>query len=103
MRCPRCKSDSEVVDSRPTSDGFIRRRRLCVNGHRFKTWESTFAPSRQRWARKNGAAAVAKWRAANPEKVKRLRDREKISREAREESTKTGEPVKAIRKRWGLE
>ena len=42
-------------------------------------------------------------RAANPEKVKRLRDREKISREAREESTKTGEPVKAIRKRWGLE
>ena len=34
------KGDTSVVDSRPTEDGTaIRRRRLCVCGHRFTTFE----------------------------------------------------------------
>ena len=41
MLCPFCKSeDTSVVDSRPTEDGTaIRRRRLCVCGERFTTFE----------------------------------------------------------------
>ena len=41
MLCPFCREkDSSVVDSRPTEDGTaIRRRRLCVCGHRFTTFE----------------------------------------------------------------
>ena len=41
MLCPFCKErDTSVVDSRPTEDGTaIRRRRLCVCGHRFTTFE----------------------------------------------------------------
>ena len=41
MLCPFCREkDTSVVDSRPTEDGTaIRRRRLCVCGHRFTTFE----------------------------------------------------------------
>ena len=41
MLCPFCREkDSSVVDSRPTEDGTaIRRRRLCVCGERFTTFE----------------------------------------------------------------
>ena len=41
MICPICKKgDTSVVDSRPTEDGTtIRRRRLCVCGQRFTTFE----------------------------------------------------------------
>lgn len=41
MRCRYCLSDdSRVVDSRPTEDGTIRRRRECTNcGRRFTTYE----------------------------------------------------------------
>ena len=41
MICPICKKgDTSVVDSRPTEDGTtIRRRRLCVCGERFTTFE----------------------------------------------------------------
>lgn len=41
MRCRYCLSDeSRVVDSRPTEDGNIRRRRECMNcGRRFTTYE----------------------------------------------------------------
>ena len=41
MICPFCKKgDTSVVDSRPTEDGTaIRRRRLCVCGERFTTFE----------------------------------------------------------------
>ena len=41
MICPFCREkDTSVVDSRPTEDGTaIRRRRLCVCGHRFTTFE----------------------------------------------------------------
>ena len=41
MLCPFCREkDTSVVDSRPTEDGTaIRRRRLCVCGYRFTTFE----------------------------------------------------------------
>ena len=41
MLCPFCREkDTSVVDSRPTEDGAaIRRRRLCVCGERFTTFE----------------------------------------------------------------
>jgi transcriptional repressor NrdR len=41
MICPcEKKGDTSVVDSRPTEDGTaIRRRRLCVCGERFTTFE----------------------------------------------------------------
>ncbi|MDO4799483.1 MAG: transcriptional regulator NrdR [Bacillota bacterium] len=42
MRCPFCSSaDSKVIDSRPTEDGYvIRRRRECVTcGQRITTYE----------------------------------------------------------------
>lgn len=42
MRCPFCgKSDSKVIDSRPTDEGNnIRRRRECIGcGKRFTTYE----------------------------------------------------------------
>ena len=41
MICPcEKKGETSVVDSRPTEDGTaIRRRRLCICGHRFTTFE----------------------------------------------------------------
>ena len=41
MLCPFCREkDTSVVDSRPTEDGTtIRRRRLCICGQRFTTFE----------------------------------------------------------------
>lgn len=42
MKCPKCScTESKVVDTRPTDDGFkIRRRRECIEcGHRFTTYE----------------------------------------------------------------
>lgn len=41
MKCPFCgKDNTKVIDSRPTEDGAIRRRRQCENcGRRFTTYE----------------------------------------------------------------
>jgi transcriptional repressor NrdR len=41
MRCPFCEnSDTRVIDSRPTEEGYaIRRRRECDCGKRFTTYE----------------------------------------------------------------
>lgn len=44
MQCPYCGSDSQVVDSRVTSDG-VRRRRSCNRcKRRFTTYERVSAP-----------------------------------------------------------
>ncbi len=37
--CPVCMGNTKVIDSRSTGDHSIRRRRKCVNGHRFTTFE----------------------------------------------------------------
>ncbi|MGI6201296.1 MAG: transcriptional regulator NrdR [Christensenellales bacterium] len=41
MKCPYCNCmDSKVIDSRPTENAAIRRRRECINcGKRFTTYE----------------------------------------------------------------
>lgn len=41
MKCPKCNyTDSKVIDSRPTEEGSIRRRRECLScQHRFTTYE----------------------------------------------------------------
>ena len=41
MQCPKCKSDTNVVDSRPSGEE-VRRRRQCAKcGYRFTTYEIT--------------------------------------------------------------
>lgn len=45
MNCPYCSGDSQVVDSRTSSDG-VRRRRLCTAcKRRFTTYEQIAPPS----------------------------------------------------------
>lgn len=39
MKCPECEAETSVVDSRKV-EGTTRRRRECVEGHRFTTQES---------------------------------------------------------------
>lgn len=39
MRCPECEAETAVVDSRKV-EGTTRRRRECLEGHRFTTEES---------------------------------------------------------------
>lgn len=39
MKCPECGADSSVTETRPYEEYFLRRTRLCFNGHRFKTLE----------------------------------------------------------------
>ena len=42
MLCPICGSgNNDVVDSRTTADGIVRRRRSCECGIRFTTYELT--------------------------------------------------------------
>ena len=44
MNCPKCKTDTKVIDSRPIEDNKIRRRRECLKqkcGYRFTTIEIT--------------------------------------------------------------
>jgi transcriptional repressor NrdR len=45
VRCPYCESESQVIDSRLTSDG-VRRRRTCPEcKRRFTTYEKLGAPN----------------------------------------------------------
>lgn len=50
MNCPKCKSKTTVIDSRPLTDGIgFRRRHKCLScQHRFTTAESIVPDSRQR-------------------------------------------------------
>lgn len=44
MRCPNCKNESQVIDTREAENS-IRRRRECLNcQHRFTTYERTEIP-----------------------------------------------------------
>lgn len=41
MLCPKCGGDTGVVDTRPTANNTIRRRRTCIAcGHRLTTFET---------------------------------------------------------------
>lgn len=94
MICARCKADSQVLDSRPTAEGAIRRRRQCANGHRFTTWES-----RQRPDTRDRAAYHAARYAAKPPEAKQ---RASLRAKARAEAKRTGEPAEAIYQRWDV-
>jgi transcriptional regulator NrdR family protein len=39
MKCPYCDSWSDVLQTRDSAAGGLRRRRRCANGHRFSTTE----------------------------------------------------------------
>jgi transcriptional regulator NrdR family protein len=39
MKCPVCKTFTEVLETRTRADGVTRRRYLCANLHRFTTLE----------------------------------------------------------------
>lgn len=39
MKCPICGAPTEVKDTRPHKKGYIQRRRVCFNLHRFQTYE----------------------------------------------------------------
>lgn len=60
MKCPMCgTSDSKVIDSRPSPDGYsIRRRRECIGCHkRFTTFE-TVESVQQFVIKKNGEKEI---------------------------------------------
>ena len=44
MKCPRCGTDGEVLDTRVRPDGSRRRRYVCAKKHRFSTLEQIAAP-----------------------------------------------------------
>jgi transcriptional regulator NrdR family protein len=39
--CPECQADSHVIDTRPSYKR-LRRRRVCLNKHKFSTYEVPF-------------------------------------------------------------
>ena len=39
MKCPVCKTYTEVLETRKRADNITRRRYLCANMHRFTTME----------------------------------------------------------------
>lgn len=41
MLCPECGSPSEVIETRPFRQVFLRRRRRCTRGHPFSSYEVT--------------------------------------------------------------
>jgi len=46
VQCPVCHNDSNVVDSRTTADGSVRRRRVCSScKRRFTTYERVGSPN----------------------------------------------------------
>lgn len=55
MNCPDCGKQSDVIDTRPVP-GFIRRRRECLNYHRFTTVEMVGTPDALRGLLKAAAA-----------------------------------------------
>ena len=99
MICPKCKSETRVVNSRPHRDDatVIQRRRWCDDcGHKFNTQEATVdIVARRRLMR----ASRAKWRAAK-------RQAESHERQIRKfvagEVAASGRPRAVVRQAAGL-
>ncbi|GJE43496.1 hypothetical protein [Methylobacterium soli] len=105
MICPKCASDTRVVDSRPAEDGaIIARRRACMTcGHRFGTQESTFDVVAHR---ARGRRTKAAWLQRTPREVRLGAQRGydatyKVRSAAREEAAATGRPVADVLRQWG--
>lgn len=67
MNCPRCGATSGVVETRVMTSLTTRRRRECVNGHRFTTIEipsQAYGSARQRLAvfARTTAQRIALWK-----------------------------------------
>ena len=109
MNCPQCQAGTMVSDTRHTRANTIRRRRECTFcGHRFTSYETTTPPERA--GRKplplspeRRAFLRAFDAARTPEQRKARYTRDRLRRDAREESRRTGEDVKLIYARWGCE
>jgi transcriptional regulator NrdR family protein len=44
MKCPRCDTEGQVLDTRVRPDGVRRRRYVCAKQHRFSTLEVLAEP-----------------------------------------------------------
>ncbi|HEX2554193.1 MAG TPA: hypothetical protein VHL98_10855 [Microvirga sp.] len=100
MICPRCGSDTRVIETREVEGKpVIRRRRRCAEGHRFDTYESREKPTHL-VERPPGyqAALMRKRRAQDRERDQRDRLREI----ARQEHKQTGEPLEQVYARFGV-
>ena len=47
MKCPACKTWTEVLETRQRADNVTRRRYLCANLHRFTTLELAVEDKKQ--------------------------------------------------------
>jgi transcriptional regulator NrdR family protein len=102
MKCPHCQRDTFVKDSRPSEDGIIRRRRVCENGHRFMTFESTVNPIVTLRQRRAKADRQKRYIAANREVSRENQRRYRLRQSARAEAQATGMPVETIYAQWGI-
>lgn len=103
MICPRCRSETRVVSSRPHVDDAavtVRRRACAACPHRFETFESTINAAR---IRANRAREKARQRAVTPPELRRARiKRDNLLRAARKEAAATGRPLPEILRAWDL-
>ena len=62
MKCPFCgKDNTKVIDSRPTDDSSIRRRRQCDEcGKRFTTYEKIESNNREPYDREKITAGIVR-------------------------------------------
>ena len=101
MICPKCKGDTRVVSSRPhAADAtvIVRRRHCVACPHRFETQEGTINIAQ---IRANRTKRKQRERAAQPEEVRKARNRRDYMRlEARREAAETGRPVAEILAAW---
>lgn len=103
MICPKCRSDTRVVSSRPHADDatvIVRRRHCVACPHRFETQEGTINIAQ---IRANRTKRKQRERAAQPEEVRKARNRRDYMRlEARKEAASSGKPLPEILQAWGL-
>lgn len=103
MKCPHCHRDTQVKDSRPQSDGSIRRRRSCRAGHITITWETALNPTSHLNARARNKRHVKKWwDSMSPEEQAERRKFYRVRNMARKEAKATGVPVETIFEQWGV-
>lgn len=103
MICPKCRSDTRVIDSRPHEDdpGVVWRRRECVAcGNRFVTQEGTINIAGMRAKRRLSQAAYL---ARLDPAVKAARAaRGNLQRDAKIEAEATGRPLAEVMRAWDI-
>lgn len=122
MICPRCKADTQVVDTRPLTDGSIYRRRRCGSCKTsFVTCEKPVAADvklapriyaaptleererlNARKRRERQARQRKPGRPEKPETKERLRARQRTNRKVSEAARILGVSTAEVRRQWGL-